>query len=115
VDIGPTVLDLMGLPTPAGFMGQSLVPFLRGGAAALSRPIVAESSRGLRAMVFPDGWKAIHDRRKGTFELYDLTRDPAELRDLADEPGGQSRLELLKAFFYVHELRRPGYAIPFIR
>ena len=68
-------------------------------------------------MIFPDGWKAIHDRRQGTFELYDLGRDPGELRNQVGDgdEGSEARLELLRAFFAVHELRRPGYTIPYIR
>ncbi len=117
LDLGPTVLDLMGFPTPGSYMGQSLAPLLRGGSAPLTRPLAFESSRGLRAMVFPDGWKAITNRRQGTFELYDLTRDPGELRDLVGEGGAdeKARLDALTSFFFVHELRRPGYEIPYIR
>ena len=44
IDLGPTVLDLMGVATPARFMGQSLVPFLRGERPALTRPILDRKS-----------------------------------------------------------------------
>ena len=70
IDLGPTVLDFMGLPTPGRFMGQSLAPFLRGERPKLTRPIVSEQ-RLKQAMVFPDGIQAIRDIRKGTTEIYD--------------------------------------------
>jgi arylsulfatase A-like enzyme len=117
LDIGPTVLDLLGHPTPGAMMGESLVPWLRGENPRLDRPIVAESSRGLQAMVFPDGIKIILDRYKGTVEVYDLARDPRELDNLADEGGTvvEQHIDVARAYFRVHEHRRPGYVTPSIR
>ena len=68
MDLGPTVLDLMGQPTPGTNMGESLVPFLRGQDPVLRRPIVAETGRSQEAMIFPDGFKAIRDGSRATFE-----------------------------------------------
>ena len=113
VDLGPTVLDLFGLDTPSHFMGQSLVPFLRNEDRALTRPIVAEG-RLKRAMVFPDGYKIIVDDRNNTLELYNLTEDPGELRNLADDPAVLAKPKaLLDKFFQVHRIRREGYKIPY--
>ena len=111
------ILDLFGLPTPGELMGQSLVPFLRGEAPALTRPILADSSRMMRALVFPDGFKIIHDRRRGTVELYDLNDDPREPHDLFDESGaaGDARLQTLRRFFRAHSLKRPSYRVPYGR
>lgn len=117
VDLAPTILDLYGLETPGEMMGQSLVPLLRGEEVALTRPIIADSSRLQRAVVFPDGLKIIHDRRRDTVELFDLKRDPRELRDRFDLSGkdGDARLITLKAFFKTHTLKRPGYKVPYGR
>lgn len=113
VDLGPTVLDLMGIPTPPQFMGQSLVPFLRGEDPVLTRPIVAEG-RLKRTMLFPDGLKAITDERKGTVEVYDLLEDPAEARNLYDEEDETAeRVAILQKFFEVHKIKRRGYTIPY--
>jgi arylsulfatase A-like enzyme len=103
VDLGPTVLDLMGAPTPGSFMGESLTPFLRGGDATPTRPILAER-RYAQAMIFPDNIKAILDWKKGTEEIYDLERDPNETKNLCDElgPACAERLDVLRAFFLVH-------------
>jgi arylsulfatase A-like enzyme len=117
IDVAPTVLDLMGTRTPGSYMGQSLVPFIRGRSPFLQRPIVADSSRLQRAMVFADGMKIIEDRRKQTVELYDLVRDPGEEHNLVEEreTEAEGRLSTLRAFFAVHALRRPGYEVPFGR
>ena len=120
IDLGPTILDLMSLPTPGAFMGQSLAPFLRGQNPPLSRPVTADSSRLLQAMLFPgdDGLlKIIRDNRRGTVELYNLTKDPGELKNIyrEDDPVSKSKLALLSAFFRAHTLREKGYHPPFGR
>ncbi len=117
IDVGPTVLDLMGAPTPATFLGESLTPFLRGEDRPLTRPLVAEASRGMRAMMFPDGLKAMDNPRVGSRELYDLSADPRELKDLTATRAATSveRLDLLNSFLGSHEFRLPGYETPFVR
>ncbi|MBI4703209.1 MAG: sulfatase [Deltaproteobacteria bacterium] len=117
VDIAPTVLDLFGRPTPGLFMGQSLVPFLRGQDPRLARPIALESGRHLQALVLRDGTKLIRNRKKLTEEIYDLSRDPAESRNLIDSlgPEGKRKMGLLAAFFAAHAYKRPGYEAPYRR
>jgi hypothetical protein len=114
VDLGPTILDLMGLPTPGTNMGQSLVPFLRGQNPVLTRPILAES-RLKKSLVMDDGFKVIVDDHVYTTEVYNLNVDPQETRNLYDGPGSPdaSRVELLRLFFDAHMIRRPGYVIPY--
>ncbi len=114
IDLGPTILDLMGEPTPAHFMGQSLTGFLRGQNPELTRPIIAEGHLK-KALVFPDGYKVIADDRHNTVELYDLHRDRREGRNLYrdDSPLAIERLKILRKFFRVHTIRMPGYEVPF--
>lgn len=114
IDLGPTILDLFGLPTPGTFMGQTLVPYLRGQDYKPTRPVVVDSSRWQQAMIFDDGYKVIVDGRLGTVELYDLTADPAEHDDLAaaNPTLADERAATLRAFFDAHLLRREGYEKP---
>lgn len=116
IDLGPTLLDLMGAATPAQFMGESLVPFLRGQTPELTRPIVAEG-RMKQSMLLGDGFKVLRDQRSGSLEIYDLNQDPGELDNLYDDLGadGKARMAVLKAFFETHKIRRKGYKIPFRR
>jgi hypothetical protein len=110
MDLGPTVLDLMGQPTPAQFMGESLVSFLRGEDAELTRPILAEG-RLKQSLVMPNGMKVIVDNKANSVELYDLTTDPGELNTLADTHRLKEPLFLLRQFFRVHT--RPNYTVPY--
>ncbi len=88
VDVLPTVIELMGLESPPRANGVSLAPLMAGGRIE-PRSIVAETHRPeayseKRALV-RDGYKYIHswtDDREWE-ELYDLSTDPGELRDLA--------------------------------
>jgi choline-sulfatase len=88
-DVAPTLLDLVGappLPTPHG---RSLVPLIQGGSGGEPPPIYAETYlphfymnwSPLRAL--RDGrWKLIDAPRP---ELYDLSRDAGESRNLYAE------------------------------
>jgi choline-sulfatase len=116
IDLGPTILDWFGIPTPAAFMGQSLVPLLLGESRPFARPIVAET--GLQqAMLFDDGYKVIRDLRRETLELYDLKADPGELNNLSDQidPENNEHVLLLRGFFQVHTYRENGYRVPYVK
>jgi arylsulfatase A-like enzyme len=114
VDLGPTILDLFGLATPATFLGQSLAPILAGGTAELTRPLFAEG-RLRRSLVTPEGLEVIEDQRRKLVEVYDLTTDPGETRNLfdADPVRGDAALATLRAFFAAHTRREGGYEVPF--
>jgi arylsulfatase A-like enzyme/Tfp pilus assembly protein PilF len=85
VDLAPTVLDLLGLPPLSGVDGVSLRPLLSRGEQNLPpayletrQPWTSYGWAPLRALRH-GGWKLIAAPRP---ELYDLTSDPAEERNL---------------------------------
>lgn len=82
VDVLPTVLDLVGLPTPADIMGRSLV---REGAPLPALAEIRLDPEALLEAVVHDGHKLIHDLTNDTYVLFDLSADPSESRDVADE------------------------------
>jgi arylsulfatase A-like enzyme len=89
--IVPTILDLLGLPTPEYAVGHSAVPWLTG-AVAPTEPVNEEaiangdvSEQWAAAAVRTQEWKYIlcytGDREQTTSQLYRLATDPAELEE----------------------------------
>lgn len=114
VDLGPTILDVFAQPTPGRMVGQSLLPWLHGRDAELTRPVLAET-RLMRSLLTPSGIKVIRDLRRGTLEIYDLNVDPGETEDRVGEPTAEmeAAVAFLDRFFEVHQLRDGGYEPPY--
>jgi arylsulfatase A-like enzyme len=95
VDWAPTVLDLAGLPAHAGMHGRSLKPLLKGEAVEWRKDWYyhyyeypdahkVKPHRGVRT----ETHKLIHYYEEPQeFELYDLAKDPNEMKNLADDPA----------------------------
>jgi arylsulfatase A-like enzyme len=113
IDLGPTLLDLFGAQTPGHFLGQSLVPLLRGEDKQLTRPIGIDAGRRMQTLYLAD-CKPIVDLKKQTQEVYDLSVDPGEKRNLVDaDPERSARcLGALQTFFAAHAFRKEGYQVP---
>jgi arylsulfatase A-like enzyme len=90
IDVLPSVLEYAGLPVPGHVEGRSLLPLLRGeaqGPAEVWSQIRAGSAAALRR----DDWKLIRGERGA--QLYRLSDDPGEQRDLAaSEPARAAEL-----------------------
>jgi len=86
----PTLLELAGAPVPAGLDGVSLAPFLLGRTAAPQRLFFWHfphyTNQGSRpAGAVRDGqWKFIENYEDQGAELYDLSSDVSETRNVAD-------------------------------
>ena len=76
----PTVLDLLGVPPPAGISGVSLVPLMTGAQRELGLDAYSEAMYPLHHY----GWSDLRALRSGRYkvidaprpELYDIDRDP---------------------------------------
>jgi arylsulfatase len=103
IDFIPTLLDLLGQPSHSQCAGKSLLPLIReegvppenifmewapnrtkikkGTSLARRRAIKRAVEESTRTVVSPDGWKLCL-RDKDSNELYNLTDDPLETRNL---------------------------------
>src|SRR4029079_19214616 len=96
IDFGPTFVELARGAIPAQYQGSSLLPLMKGVVPANWRKSILVEY--FSDTVFPrmrkmgyhavrdEHWKYIHyDEQTGADELYDLTVDPYELKNIAHD------------------------------
>ena len=128
LDFAATFLDLAGVDVPVDMQGRSLKPLFTGETPEDWRtshyyhyyeyPSVhcVERHYGVRTSTH----KLIHYYNRDEWELFDLTRDPMELRSVYDDPAYQDQvaalkeeLQRLRVQYQVPEDERPtGPCIP---
>lgn len=74
VDVLPTLLEMLGVPAPAGIQGKSLLHSPAKSAVFAEFPTIK--------MIRTKEWKLVHYRHASFGELYDLQADPHELNNL---------------------------------
>lgn len=72
IDVGPTILDMVGLPAPPRSLGRSLVPLLRGADAAADRAVPTLQAAGASV-------------RMGRYRFTRTMAGKAVLHDLVDD------------------------------
>jgi len=110
IDVGPTLLDLVGLPAQPALHGRSLLPAIEGSALP-PRPIFAEllpstATPDHEVVIIDRGKKLLHKVSERRFELFELGADPKQLKNLADDPAQKALLEELKAKLLAFEEHR---------
>jgi len=103
LDIYPTLVELCGLPLPAGVEGKSLVPLLNHPQANWGHPaysVWSEDGSSLHGVaVRTEQWRYAEfgsDGANGAM-LFDPKADPLEMKNLADDPQhAKARAELSK-------------------
>ena len=96
LDIYPTVLELVGAAKPAGIDGQSFRPVLTGSAKTVRNELFF-AYRDVQRAWRDDRWKLIRYPQVNVTQLFDLQADPDEMKNLADLPAHQPRVEQLLA------------------
>ncbi|MEN8159305.1 MAG: sulfatase [Myxococcota bacterium] len=88
LDLYATLVDLCGLPRPPGVGGRSLRPLLEDPEATWNHPAysVARLPNGIAASVRTERWRYA-SWSGGQSMLFDHQNDPAETRNLANDPA----------------------------
>ena len=125
LDLAPTFLDLAQVASPPQFEGHSALPLWTGRVAAgdwKPEDFVYEYYWEWNFPMTPTTFAIERDRMKyiqyhGVYdieELYDLARDPDEMRNLIDDPSQlQTKIALRKALFERLADARGRRAVPF--
>lgn len=81
IDLMPTVLDAAGIEIDTSMDGVSLLPTVVDGRPPPHRALGFEYAG---SAAYREGrWKAVFDKRKGAWELYDVEADPGETNELS--------------------------------
>jgi arylsulfatase A-like enzyme len=103
-DFAPTFMDVAGLKVPADMQGRSIVPLLKGKHPWTWRESMyyryyhdpgdhnTAGHYGVRTLTH----KLIHYWKKDQWELYDLVRDPREMRNIYEDPAQKKQIAKLK-------------------
>lgn len=101
-DLGPTVLELAGIETPKEMEAQSLAAALQGKAMEERKYVFAEHSRDpildgteFMTMIRDKEWKLVHFVDDTNGQLFDLTNDPDEVRNLWNDPAYEAKKQEL--------------------
>jgi arylsulfatase A-like enzyme len=95
-DIYPTVCELTGTPIPPEVESKSLVPIITGKAQKV-RDYAFTAYRQCQRAVRDERWKVIRYPLVNKTQLFDLEKDPHELRDLAEQPEHAGKLKAMLA------------------
>lgn len=83
-DVFPTLTELAGLKVPAGLDGESMVEPIINGKIQKHAPLYWEfHEKGFHQAVRMDDWKGVRHGADAPLELYDLSKDPGETRDVS--------------------------------
>ena len=94
LDLAPTMSDIAGIPKKKSWEGRSLMPILKQQVKLWKEVSLTTFSIGSHTISTPD-WQMI-SYYDGSFELYDLTNDPDQFNNIADQPQMSAVINQLK-------------------
>jgi N-acetylglucosamine-6-sulfatase len=123
IDVAPTMLEVAGLQPPAGLDGRSMVPLARNAAAPWREELLYEYYWERNFPQTPTihalrGNRYKYIRPHGIWdleELYDLSTDPQELRNLAIDPAHAQTLRQMNTRLFEILQETGGMSIPLYR
>jgi arylsulfatase A-like enzyme len=96
MDLFPTFADFAGATIPAGVEGKSIVPILTARQTKV-RDVLYTAYRDCQRSIRDDRWKLIRYPLVDRTQLFDLSTDPHELKNLADQPAHAAKITELTA------------------
>jgi len=103
LDFAETILEMAGLPIPAGMQGKSLVPLLRGKQKGNVHDALyyhfyenQEHKVAKHIGVRTDRYKLIYFYEKNEWEMYDLQKDKNEMRNIYNDPSYSKVQKMMK-------------------
>ncbi len=106
IDIAPTLIELAGGKPGDTVQGKSLVPLMKGKSKKWRQSFLCEYwSEGAWPWIVGMGYKAVRTERykyihwthhQGMAEMYDLQKDPYEMKNLAADPAVAKEREAVK-------------------
>jgi arylsulfatase A-like enzyme len=110
IDYAPTFLDAAGLDIPCEIQGRSLLPVFKGGAKDWRKSLLytyyeyGEHRVPQHFGIRTDSYKLIHFPRSKEWNLFDLKKDPQEMRSIHDEKDyADIRASLEKEYLRLRE------------
>ncbi len=118
MDLMPTILDVLGIPIPGAVQGRSLLPLLFSDPGDWTdKPVLMET----KYPWYQHGWSPSYAIRQDDYkfikapkpELYDISRDPHELKNLYEVERGRAGamagiLEEVRAEYAASSIAREG-------
>ena len=103
MDLGPTILELAGIPIPPTLEATTMLPALEGADWKGRNFVFAEQAKDgiltgceFMTMVRNKAWKLVHFLDEPYGQLFDLLRDPQEINNRWTDPAAESiKQELL--------------------
>ncbi len=112
-DLFPTVCELVGADIPKGVEGKSLAPILAGKETKVRDHLFA-AYKDVQRMVRDGQWKLIWYPKVERFQLFDLSTDPVEMKDLSGDKVHAKKLEEIRALLS-REQKTWGDTAPLIK